>query len=259
MVLRLFFGKKSQRAAPRAPEGCRAYAIGDIHGRLDLLQELVAKIERDNASRPPVKTYLVTLGDLVDRGPDSRGVIEYLIGLQSDFTRVVHLKGNHEEFFLNVLARQDGMVADWLTYGGYECCESYGISKGWTLNVTPEAVAERLASEVPQRHKDFLEDLADSFRFGDYLFVHAGIRPGLDLSEQTSRDLRWIRDGFLDDRTDHGFVVVHGHTIVADPEQHPNRIAIDTGAYRSGVLTAIGLEGAERWFIDARAEVPTAA
>ena len=119
------------------------------------------------------------------------------------------------------------------------------------LNSTPTAIMERLREEVPQSHVRFLDEMHDSFRFGDYLFVHAGIRPGVALDRQTSKDLRWIREGFLDDQTDHGVVVVHGHTIVERPEQHPNRIAIDTGAYRYGTLTALGIEGRERWFIEA--------
>jgi serine/threonine protein phosphatase 1 len=118
---------------------------------------------------------------------------------------------------------------------------------------------ERLIEQVPKEHVKFLAGMADSFRFGDYLFVHAGIRPGVALEEQVGRDLRWIREGFLDDRTDHGVIVVHGHTIVDRPEQHPNRIALDTGAYRSGTLTAIGLEGGDRWFLDARSRSAAAA
>ena len=235
------------------PDGCRAYAIGDVHGRLDLLRQLLDRIARDNEARGPSRTYLVLLGDLIDRGPDSRGVIDHFLDSPPGFARCVFLKGNHEEFLLSVLEGEDEMVGSWLTYGGYECAESYGVSRGWTLNVSSAEVAERLRSAVPERHRGFLADMADSFQFGDYLFVHAGIRPGVPIEEQDGKDLRWIREGFLDNRSDHGVMVVHGHTIVERPEQHPNRIALDTGAYRSGVLTAIGLEGRERWFIEARA------
>lgn len=232
--------------------GCRAYAIGDVHGRLDLLKRLIGEIERDDAARPPARTYLVLLGDLIDRGPDSFGVIDYFLETPPSFARPIFLKGNHEEFLLSVLDGEDEMVGSWLSYGGYECAESYGVSRGWTMNVTPGEVAARLRAAVPARHRDFLEDMADSFQFGDYLFVHAGIRPGIPLEEQSGKDLRWIREGFLENRSDHGVIVVHGHTIVERPEQHPNRIALDTGAYRSGVLSALGLEGQERWFLDAR-------
>lgn len=234
--------------------GCRAYAIGDVHGRLDLLERLIDEIARDDAARPRARTYLVLLGDLIDRGPDSRGVIDYFLERPPGFARPIFLKGNHEEFLLSVLEGEDEMVGSWLSYGGYECAESYGVSRGWTLNVSPAEVAARLRAAVPARHRLFLEEMADSFQFGDYLFVHAGIRPGVPIEEQSGKDLRWIREGFLENRNDHGVMVVHGHTIVERPEQHPNRIALDTGAYRSGVLTALGLEGRERWFLEARDE-----
>ena len=255
-MLRRLFNFASSRSRAGGPRGSRAYAIGDVHGRLDLLTDLLDQIERDNERRGPARTYLIMLGDLVDRGPDSRGVIEHFLSRPPSFARTIFIKGNHEEFFLNVLNGSEAGIPDWLSYGGYECAESYGVSKGWTFNETPEAIRERLVAEVPAAHREFLESMADSFRFGDYLFVHAGIRPGVGIGEQTGEDLRWIREGFLDDRTDHGMIVVHGHTIVEAPEQHPNRIALDTGAYRSGVLTALGLEGEERWFLEARAEPP---
>ena len=249
-MLRRLLGLSGEKG-PSGPPQSRAYAIGDIHGRLDLLVDLLDQVERDNASRRPAKTWLIFLGDFVDRGPDSRGVIELLQSRPPGFARPVFIKGNHEEFFIRVLGGEEDTVVDWLTYGGYQCCESYGVSQGWTLNATAQEIVDRLRASVPRSHRDFLEHLADSFQFGDYLFVHAGIRPGVPLHSQSSKDLRWIREGFLEDRTDHGVVVVHGHTIVDTPEEHPNRIALDTGAYRSGVLTALGLEGRERWFISA--------
>jgi len=219
---------------------------------LDLLQELLKRIERDNATRPAAKTYVVLLGDLVDRGPDSRGVIDYLLAKPPAFARAIFLKGNHEEFFMRVLDGDEGVVVDWLAYGGFECVESYGIGKGWAINASPHDIAERLRAAVPHDHKAFLQGLADSFRFGDYLFVHAGIRPGVPIDQQTGKDLRWIREGFLEDSTDHGLIVVHGHTIVERPEEHPNRIALDTGAYRSGILTAIRIDETGRGFISVR-------
>lgn len=257
-MLRRLLSRRNRRS-PAGPEGGRAYAIGDVHGRLDLLEELLERVEADNRARGPAKTWLVFLGDLVDRGPDSRGVIQRLLERPPSFARVIYLQGNHEEFLLRVLEGDSGVVQHWLAYGGAECAESYGVTPGWTLNATSEAIAERLAERVPAAHVEFLREMADSFRFGDYLFVHAGIRPGVELDRQTSKDLRWIREGFLDDQTDHGVIVVHGHTIVERPEQHPNRIAIDTGAYRYGTLTAIGIEGRERWFIEARASASEAA
>lgn len=250
MLSRLFSKRRPSRGSS-GPPGCRAYAVGDVHGRLDLLHDLLGRIEEDNRRRPPARTWLVFLGDLVDRGPDSRGVVDLLATRPPGFARNVFLKGNHEEFFLGVLGGDDSGVQHWLAYGGTECAQSYGLSSGWMLNATPTAIMERLVEEVPPAHVRFLDEMADSFRFGDYLFVHAGIRPGVALDKQTSKDLRWIREGFLDDLSDHGVVVVHGHTIVERAEEHPNRIAIDTGAYRYGTLTALGIEGDERWFIEA--------
>lgn len=260
MVLKRLLGMKKAARTARGPAHSRAYAIGDIHGRLDLLEALLERIEDDHRRRGPCeKVYLVTLGDLVDRGPDSCGVIERLANRPPSWARAINLQGNHEEFFTRVLDGEEELVPSWLTYGGYECCESYGLSRGWTLNHSAGEIADRLARAVPASHREFLAHMADSFRFGDYLFVHAGIRPGIPIAEQSARDLRWIREGFLDDFSDHGVTVVHGHTIVEEVEEHSNRIAIDTGAYRSGVLTAIGLEGSERWFVSATAQAPVAA
>jgi len=221
--------------------------VGDVHGRLDLLNALLAMIEADAASRPPAKTFIVFLGDLVDRGPDSAGVVERLSTYQPAFATAVFLMGNHEEFLLNVLDGDVETVGNWLTYGGRELAASYGISDGWLLNASSQAVVAELYQRVPAAHRDFLRGFGDSFRFGDYLFVHAGIRPGVALEDQSPRDMRWIREGFLDDRTDHGVVVVHGHTIVDQVEERPNRLGIDTGAYETGVLTALGVQEGDRW------------
>jgi serine/threonine protein phosphatase 1 len=252
MLQRLFRSRAGRRKA-HGPPHSRAYAIGDVHGRLDLLVQLLADVEADHRARRPAKAYLIFLGDLVDRGPDSKGVLERLLDRPPGFARNIFLKGNHEEFFLGALDGDLAMLQNWLVYGGAECCASYGIGEGWLMNAAPPDVFTRLSTSVPASHRAFLEKMADSFRFGDYLFVHAGIRPGVPLENQSSRDLRWIREEFLEDRTDHGVTVVHGHTIVENVEEYPNRIAIDTGAYRSGVLTALCLEEGERWFIQSRA------
>ena len=248
MLSRLFSKSRTSRGRS-GPPGSRAYAIGDVHGRLDLLVDLLARIEEDNERRGPAKTWLVFLGDLVDRGPDSRGVVDLLVNRPPAFARNVFLKGNHEEFFLAVLGGDDSGVQHWLAYGGTECAQSYGLTSGWMLNATPAAIMERLIAQVPESHVRFLGEMHDSFRFGDYLFVHAGIRPGVALDKQVGRDLRWIREGFLDDRSDHGVIVVHGHTIVGRVEERPNRIAIDTGAYHSGVLTALVVEDDTRRYL----------
>ena len=252
MVLKKLLNRARSGRGPSGPPGSRAYAIGDVHGRLDLLEDLLERIEADNAARGPSKTYLVLLGDLIDRGPDSAGVVEHFVSNPPSWARPVYLQGNHEEFLLDVLTGREETVGHWLTYGGYQCAASYGVSQGSTLNSTSAEIVARLKEAVPPSHVEFLRNMADSFRFGDYLFVHAGIRPGVPLAEQSQRDLRWIREGFLDSGEDHGVVVVHGHTIVDKVEQLANRIALDTGAYRSGVLTAIGIEGRERWFLEAR-------
>lgn len=245
-----FWKRKTAPARTVAgPPGRRAYAVGDVHGRLDLLDALLEDIERDARSRPPAKTFVVFLGDLVDRGPDSAGVLERLSTYRPAFATPVFLMGNHEEFFLDVLAGDADMVGNWLTYGGRELAHSYGISEGWLLNASPQAIAAEVYRLVPARHREFVRGFGDSFRFGDYLFVHAGIRPGVALEDQLPRDMRWIREAFLEDRSDHGVVVVHGHTIVEQVEERPNRIGIDTGAYETGILTAVGVQDTERWFL----------
>jgi serine/threonine protein phosphatase 1 len=244
------FGALTARPVPHGAQGYRAYAVGDIHGRLDLLDEMLDAIEADIATREPSQNLVVFLGDLIDRGPQSSGVVERLRTWQSNDATGVFLCGNHEEVFLRVLAGEPAILADWLRFGGAECLMSYGLSPEAVERMSePEALAE-IKAAVPAEHQAFLATFADTFRFGDYLFVHAGIRPGLDVAAQSKKDLRWIRDQFLDDSTDHGFVVVHGHTITASVEERPNRIGIDTGAYRTGCLSAVAIEGSERWFLD---------
>jgi serine/threonine protein phosphatase 1 len=242
----------------RGKEGCRAYAVGDVHGRLDLLNALLARIEEDVASRPPRKTFLIFLGDLVDRGPDSAGVVERLRTYSHPDMRTIFLAGNHEEVLLNILAGEKKILPSWLKFGGAECAASYGLDPEALARISEEAAIELVQARVPRSHREFLETFADTFRFGDYLFVHAGIRPGIAIEEQNRADLRWIREPFLTDAKEHGFVVVHGHTIVERVEERPNRIAIDTGAYHSGVLTALAIEGAERWYLTGEADAAPA-
>jgi serine/threonine protein phosphatase 1 len=241
---------KKQKGPPRTPRGRRAYAIGDVHGRLDLLEQLLDAIERDVADRPQRKTALVFLGDLIDRGPDSRGVIERLRNFRHDRLKPYFLTGNHEEVLLRLLDGERGILENWLKYGGAQCMASYGFDPA-KLEVRNERAALSMIRDViPQSHASFIGSFADTLRFGDYLFVHAGIRPGVDLSLQTQSDLRWIRSPFLEDRSDHGMIIVHGHTISTEPEFEPNRIGIDTGAYRTGRLTALALDGEDRWLLD---------
>lgn len=229
--------------------GCRAYAVGDIHGRLDLLNLLLNQIEADIEARPSARNFIIFLGDLVDRGPHSAGVVERLRSYRRDGVQAVFLGGNHEEVLLRLLAGEVGILPSWLRFGGAECAASYGIDPEALKQMDERAALALIRTSVPQAHREFLESMGDTFRFGDYLFVHAGIRPGLALEEQDLADLRWIRDPFLLDETEHGFVVVHGHTISPQVEERRNRIGIDTGAYRSGILTALAVEGAERWYL----------
>lgn len=235
---------------PKGPRGCRAYAIGDVHGRLDLLRNLLHKIEEDSADRPSARTFVVFLGDLIDRGPDSAGVLEFLRRYRPDTIEPVFLAGNHEEVMLRVINGERGGLLDrWLRYGGAQTLTSYGLDVA-SIRIMPERRAlEEIIEAVPAHHDSFLQSFADTFRFGDYLLVHAGIRPGVPLNGQTQEDLHWIREPFLSDRRNHGFVVVHGHTISDDVEERANRVGIDTGAYRSGLLSAFGIEDRSRWFI----------
>ena len=244
------FGAFTAQPSPHGPDGYRAYAIGDIHGRLDLLEQLIARIEDDIVARPAAQNVVVFLGDLIDRGPESAQVVQRLRTWQPRDARTIFLCGNHEEVLLRVLAGEPTVLNDWLKFGGAECLASYGLDAE-RLGDQHETVAlAAIKRAVPAEHQAFLATFADTFRFGDYLFVHAGIRPGLAVAAQSQKDLRWIRDPFLDDSRDHGFVVVHGHTISETVEERTNRVGIDTGAYRSGVLTAMAIEGTGRWFLD---------
>ena len=238
-----------------APRGHRAYAIGDIHGRLDLLEDLLTSIESDNAARPKARTTIVFLGDLIDRGPQSAEVVERLRIYRPAFARTTFLMGNHEEVLLRILAGEVEFLPNWMAFGGAECAASYGIDPGELRSASRKHALELLRRNVPREHVKFLSSFADTASFGGYLFVHAGIRPGVPLANQTAEDLRWIRMPFLADDTDHGRVVVHGHTISEEIDLQDNRIGIDTGAYRTGVLTALGLEGTDRWFLQTGARV----
>jgi serine/threonine protein phosphatase 1 len=239
------------RNAPAGAQGYRAYVVGDVHGRLDLLEELLAKIHSELQRRPSAKTLLVFVGDLIDRGPSSAQVIERLRTYKRDGIRPVFLLGNHEEVLLRIVKGDAQLITKWRWFGGTECLESYGLDSSQFAHLTDEEALALVRRAIPKEHVEFVESFVDSCRFGDYLFVHAGIRPGVDLEQQRQSDLRWIRDPFLLDDSDHGFVVVHGHTISEEVEARPNRIGIDTGAYRTGVLTALAIEGPERWLLAA--------
>ena len=236
-------------AEPCVPPGYRVYAIGDVHGRLDLLDDALAQIEADIDGRPQARNVIVFLGDLIDRGPSSAQVIERARTYRRPDVRTVFLSGNHEEVLVRLLRGESRFLRDWLRFGGAECARSYGISPSALKRMDPGQAVELLRARIPRQDQEFLESFADTFRIGSYLFVHAGLRPGVPLPEQKQSDLRWIREPFLENEDDHGFIVVHGHTIADQVDVRDNRIGLDTGAYRSGVLTAMGLEGRERWFL----------
>jgi serine/threonine protein phosphatase 1 len=249
--LMIFARRKSEKShsPPRVPRGYRVYSVGDVHGRLDLLDDLLVQIEQDMAGFDRSRVVLVFLGDLIDRGPSSRQVIERLQAYRPKDVRVVFLAGNHEEVLLRLLAGERGILADWLKFGGLECMASYGVDSDTLRTCSEREALEKIKAAIPSEHQQFIAGFHDTLRFGDYLFVHAGIRPDIDLSMQSQSDLRWIRQPFLDDERDHGFVVVHGHTINQKIVSRSNRIGIDTGAYRTGVLTAAILESDKRRFL----------
>lgn len=249
----MFSLSRRRHSQPAGARGHRAYVVGDIHGRLDLLEELLAKIHAELQHRPAPKTLLVFVGDLVDRGPSSAQVIERLRTYRRPGIQPVFLLGNHEEVLLRILKGETSLISSWLQFGGLQCLQSYGVDANDLRGRTPETIVQMVRGAVPENHVEFLESFADSCRFGDYVFVHAGVRPGIDLEQQSQSDLRWIREPFLSYETEHGFVIVHGHTISETVEERPNRIGIDTGAYRSGTLSALVIEGFDRWVIDTRA------
>ncbi|MEO6433216.1 MAG: metallophosphoesterase family protein [Sphingomicrobium sp.] len=249
----MFKKNRSLNASPQGARGYRAYVVGDVHGRLDLVDRLLATIHAELDAAPRHKAMLVFVGDLIDRGPDSAGVIDRLLTYKRAGVRLIVLLGNHEEVLLRILEGDSSLIESWLKFGGAECLESYGVDPVQVAAAEPHQALAMIARAIPTAHSRFLAECADTFRFGDYLIVHAGIRPGIEIDQQLQSDLRWIRDPFLADRSDHGFVVVHGHTISEEVEERPNRIGIDTGAYASGRLTALAIDGARRWFIDTAA------
>ena len=230
------------------PDGERIYAIGDIHGHRDLLDRLLAKIAAHAASAPRARSTLVFLGDYVDRGPDTRGVIDCLTGPMPFVDRTVHLMGNHEHVMLGFIADAE-KGAHWLSFGGVETLASYGIAVGREA-VDHRALRRQLIAALPDRHATFLRNLDTSLRMDGYFFAHAGVRPGVPLASQSPDDLIWIRQPFLTSDADFGAVVVHGHTPAPMPDIRPNRINIDTGAYATGCLTCAILEGRHLSFLD---------
>lgn len=255
LLERLRFGSRPVVAeAPQVPNDLRLYAVGDIHGEKLCLRRLLAMIaaDMDRHRAPGMHSAIVFLGDYIDRGPDSSGVLDLLCDIavkSADGTGPAcrFLMGNHEQAFLDFL--HDPVAgAPWLSFGGVEALASYGIraSVGISDPKRFRALRDELEARLPPAHRAFLEALEPMAVYGDYAFVHAGIRPGQPLERQSVEDLLWIREPFLSYGRRHEKMVVHGHTVVDQPELLDNRIGIDTGAYATGVLTALVLHGKER-------------
>ena len=240
-ILRRLRKRSEDERRYSVPDGLRVYAIGDVHGCLDELERVLEKIDNDLAGRD-VRSHMVFLGDLVDRGPNSAGVIERVLHQALPTHDASVLMGNHEEIMLKCYDGDTESYAHWLQFGGLETIESYGITRRDLFDRSYD-LARAMRAMIPSTHIDFIRSFKDHVTIGDYLFVHAGIRPGRSLNEQTTRDLRWIRSGFLESKEDHGFMVVHGHTIIQTAERHRNRIAVDTGCYLTGRLSAVAIEG----------------
>ncbi len=252
-----FFARLGRRFGVLVPEalplptegGALIYAVGDIHGCARELDMLHVQIAADAAHRARGRSVtLLYVGDYVDRGPDSAGVIERLLGpAPVSGAERIYLRGNHEDAMLAFLDDAEA-GAEWLDYGGLETLKSYGVSPGggalWRQNL-----AEGLAAKLPAAHRQFLISLRDRWSYGGYGFVHAGIRPGIAWEAQKTDDLMWIREPFLSSRTRFDRKIVHGHTITETPDVRPNRIGIDTGAFHSGILTALVIDGMTETFL----------
>jgi serine/threonine protein phosphatase 1 len=224
----------------------RIYAVGDIHGRLDLLERAIAAIHRDVEEQGPA-ALTITLGDYVDRGPESRGVVDRLI--DNPFpTSYVALKGNHETLLEDFLT-DPATGPYWYQQGGGPTLQSYGIRVGGLWGANFATARDQLQAALPLAHLQFLRSLKISFTRGKYFFCHAGVRPGVPLDRQSEDDMLWIRDEFLSSSKAFGKIVVHGHTPVPEPEVLPNRIGIDTGAFLTGRLTCVALDGTKPRFL----------
>lgn len=233
--------------APAPEETHRIYAVGDIHGRADLLDVLLEKIVRD-ASVAPATQSLVFVGDYIDRGPDSCGVIERLLDPLEGF-ETHYLRGNHDQALLEFLEKPSS-YRTWRRFGADETLLSYGVEPPSDTESAMAFARDELAEKLPEPHLRFLQDLQPFVQIGAYHFVHAGVRPGLPLEDQSLEDMMWIRGEFLDCEDDFGKVIVHGHTPGEKPVCRSNRIGIDTGAFATNCLTAVVLDGVGARFLN---------
>ncbi|NCP18602.1 MAG: serine/threonine protein phosphatase [Erythrobacter sp.] len=247
--IRTMLRKKPSGPRAATPPGTRFYAIGDIHGCDGLFAALIDAIEADDAEAPSAQTTVVLLGDLVDRGPDSAQVIDRARKWGKKRT-VRYLAGNHEEMFLESFDDLN-VLRHFLKHGGRETILSYGMEKREYNRLELDELQQRMHALVPRKHRDFLAGFEEMIQAGDYAFVHAGIEPTRALDDQARKDLLWIRERFLGHSAPFEKIIVHGHTIFEDVDTRPNRIGVDTGAYRHGRLTALVLEGETRRYIQA--------
>ncbi|MEM6415349.1 MAG: metallophosphoesterase [Pseudomonadota bacterium] len=244
--------RKPRSSRPRTPLGAngkRCYVIGDVHGRFDLLDTLIksiaADIEERNKNGDMLQTEIVFLGDLIDRGPQSKDVVEFVRQLRVENGRTHLIMGNHEEMLLKGLYSDARLLNDWLRHGGAACAASYGLAPQKLLGQSAQTIQKRLRDTIPESHRNFLRHAVQSVIFGNFFLTHAGVRPEIPINKQSGKDLRWIRNEFLESTADHGFVIVHGHSPRPSVELLFNRIGLDTGAYVSGVLSALMIEGAK--------------
>lgn len=245
-IFKGWLGRKKHM--PSVPEDTRVYVVGDVHGCLDLLNRLLDKISQ-NAASAPSNRVLVFVGDYVDRGPNSSGVVECLLSLRDGF-KSHFLLGNHDQALLDFL-KDPLFYRVWKTYGAQETLLSYGVKPPRFDDAqTLDQIQLEFAAAFPPEHRKFFERLESSFEIGDYFITHAGVRPGVPLAAQSKEDQLWIRDAFLSSGANFGKVVVHGHTPSATPVRRHNRIGIDTGAYATGRLTALVLEGTRCGFLE---------
>ena len=241
---------KQTKKSGYIPNNIRVYCIGDIHGRVELLKNIHEQIILDSAQYLGEK-FIIYLGDYIDRGLHSKEVIDLLLKKPLPGFKPVYLKGNHEQVLLDFLNIDPGIAEEWLNFGGLATILSYGISiTGIPFGKKLIQLQQDFAKRIPPSHFSFYKQLHCSYEIGNYFFVHAGIKPNIALNRQSKRDMLWIRDEFLNFKDQHEKIIVHGHSIsINEPQVLPNRIGIDTGAYLTGILTCLILEGEQKYFL----------